>query len=189
MAGSFKIGMKNLKYAIITENAGVETWGTPKTLAPAISGKVSPIVNSATAFADDQPLAVANAFAGCEVELETSLLSNTALVDLLGATKDATKGVVSFGKNDVAPNVALLFECALDGGITQYFALLKGQFALPEDQYNTKEDNITFNGQTIKGTFIPCNKNGAWKTQIRSDATETGTAATITAWYTTVYTG
>lgn len=189
MAGSFKIGMKNLKYAIITENAGVETWGTPKTLAPAISGKITPSVNAATAFADDQAAALASALAGVELELVIGLLSSTALVDLLGATKDGTTGVVKFNKNDVAPYVALLFESALDGGVTYYYAFLKGQFVLPEDEHNTKEDSVTFNGQTIKGTFIPCLKNGNWKTQIRSDATETGAASTISSWYTTVYTG
>ena len=69
MAG-VQIGLKDLHYAKLTKDTSTTvTYGTPASIAGAISAKVSPAVNTATLYADDGPDEVTSALGEITVEL------------------------------------------------------------------------------------------------------------------------
>ena len=65
------------------------------------------------------------------------------------------------------------------------------KFAVPATNLATKGDSITFSTPTIEGTVMRRNKldandNHPWKAEVNEDDAGVS-AATISAWYTTVY--
>jgi len=87
--------------------------------------------------------------------------------------------------NDVAPEVAILFESLKANGKKRFVKLLKGTFSEPDDTNKTKEDKIAFQTQKISGKFVIREFDGDWKHTTDEDAVGF-VAGTGTAWYTAV---
>ena len=111
------VDFRDLHYAMLTETPdGKFTYGAPKKIGDAVSGKASPKNESVTFYAEGGPLATASAFGGVEIELETADISLSTYAELLG--KKIIKGQVIDNVNDVAPYVALLYRLPKDNGKT-----------------------------------------------------------------------
>lgn len=186
MADTFKIGLKNLHYAIY--NSGTDTYGTPKTLAPAVTASITNSQEIVKAFADDKVVATARGAIECEISLETAEIPHDRLAELLGATKDASTGVLTFNESTIAPTVALMFETGLANGEKCMFTFYRGQFRMDDESLATKTESVEFQNTTIVGDFI-ADDDGVWKRIVRSDDAGAGNDAVIAGWYTAVYTG
>lgn len=185
------IGLDKLYYAIITEGTGgVETYGTPKVMAKAISAELAPQIAEATLYADDGAAENVKEFTSATFTLGVDDLASDVMADLLGVTVDKN-GVVVSTPDDAAPYVAVGFRAKRSNGKYQYFWLYRVKFGVPNNTLATKGESITFNTPSIVGTVMRRNKadgNGGhpWKVDVVEGATGV-TAATINGWYENVY--
>lgn len=185
-----QIGLKNLFYALITEDAfGNETYGTPVRLAKAITAEMSINSNDATLYADDGADVVFRDFINGTITLGVNDLGNAVAAQLLGGSIDSNGALVSTGE-DVPPPVAIGFQSRSARGGDRYFWLYRATFAIPNESLNTKGESIEFSTPSIEGTITVRNKvdsNGKhpWKYEIK--AGDAGVdATTITNWFNAV---
>lgn len=161
MAG-VRIGLKDLFYAkVIEDSASGTTYETPKRIAKAISGTVTPTVNTETLFADDGPSETASSIGGIEVTLGVDVLSLEVQADLLG--KQLINGVLIDSTDDISPDVAIGFRSLKSNNKYRYVWLLKGKFSLPEESYETKGDTPSFQTPEISGNFVVRDSDGRWR--------------------------
>lgn len=183
------IGLDKLYYAKITEDAnGNETYGTPISLAKAISAEISVEVNEATLFADDGQAEAVKEFKSGKVTLGVDDIGHAVAADLIGATVDEN-GVFVSHSEDVAQPVAIGFRAKRANGKYKYFWLYRVLFGIPGTSLATKGDSITFQTPSIEGSIFRRNKadttNGhPWKAEITETASNT---ATVNAWFNAVY--
>ena len=185
------IGLDKLYYAIITEGTGgVETYGTPKVLAKAISAELAPQIAEATLYADDGAAENVKEFTSATFTLGVDDLASDVMADLLGVTVDQN-GVVVSTPDDAAPYVAVGFRAKRSNGKYQYFWLYRVKFGVPNNTLATKGESITFNTPSIVGTVMRRNKadgNGGhpWKVDVVEGATGVDQTV-IDGWYSAVY--
>ena len=178
------VGMRDLYYALITEKEvdgkTKSTYGAPKRMAKAISADLSVTVAEGKLHADDAVDAAEREFAGGTLTLGVNDLSDEVLSDLLGQEVDAD-GTLYAGDDDVAPYVAVGFRCRKPGGEYKYIWLYKVKFGVPNENYATKGESITFNTPTITGDIMRRPDDGKWKTQHTGKPEDAVPAAWFTA--------
>lgn len=172
------VGLRDLFYATITETAeGVESYGTPKRLAKAISAEMSVEVAEAILHGDDGVDVVEREFVSGELTLNTTDLDQADVATLLGQQQDAD-GVNYASGDDIAPYVAIAFRAKKPGGKFKYVWLYKVKFGVPDESYQTKGDSIEFSTPEIVGTIIK-RDDGLWK----ADHVALPTDPVAEAWY------
>lgn len=177
-----RIGFKDLYYALLEEDtAAAIEYAAPVKIAKAISGTVTPTVNSATLFADDGPAESAESLGGIAVEFVVDDFALEVQAALLG--KQLTNGILVDSNEDSAPYVAVGFRSRKSNGKDRFVWLLKGKFSLPTDSYQTKGDTPTFQTPTIAANFVVRDHDGLWRLTGDEDATGFTAAAT---WFTSV---
>lgn len=165
------VGLRDLYCAPVTEGeGGVETFGTPKRLAKAITAELSVEVAEATLYADDAVDVTEKEFVSGELTLNVNDLAPADLAELLGQTQDSD-GVLFAGGDDIAPYFAIGFRAKKPGGKFKYLWLYKVKFAVPSESYNTKADGIEFATPEITGTFIK-RADGFWKAEAVVETTD-----------------
>lgn len=175
------VGLKDLYYAKISEENGVETYGIPKKFAEAMTADLSVKTATAELYADDALSESAKEFINGTLKLGIKDLTPEVLADVLGQMVDANK-VVWAGDGDEPPYLAVGFKAAKTGGRCRYIWLLKIKFELPGEKYETKGESIKFNTPEITGTFYKRKKDGKWKADFVGK--ESDTAAST--WFTEV---
>ena len=173
------IGLKDLYYAIITEEDGVETYGAPKKMSEAMTADLSVTTADATLYADDALSENVSEFASCTLSLGVKELTN----EVLGQEVDED-GVLYAGDTDEPPYVAVGFRAKKMGGKYRYIWLLRGKFKVPNDSFATKGESIEFKTPTIEGTFSKAKASGKWK----ADYTGLPTDKVAASWFTKVKT-
>lgn len=178
------IGLDDLHYAVLTkDDATGVTYDTPKPIAKAVSASIQPKTNSATLYADDGPTETATSLGEIQVDLEVAGLPTSVVAELLGATV-GSDGVLVQKATDVAPYVAIGFRSQKSNGKYRYVWLYKGRFAPMQEDYKTKEDNVSFQTEKISGTFVKRDYDSAWIAKgDEDDPTFTGGAT----WFDQVY--
>lgn len=185
------IGMDKLYYSKITEEAdGIESYGTPKVLAKAMSAELSVEIAEATLFADDAASEVVKAFKSGKITLGVDDLASGVAEDFTGAHVDEN-GVLVSAVEDVSTAVAIGFRAQKSNGKYRYFWLYRVVFAIPSTSLATKGDSITFSTPTIEGTVMRRNKldskgDHPWKAEV-TEGTPGVSQSVITNWYNTVY--
>ena len=179
-----KIGLSNFYYAPNTkdDHTGV-TYGAPIKVPGIISADIKTGSDISTLFADNGPAETATALGEITVDIELKDIPLEVQAILLGHT--ITTGVMENNVNDIAPDVAIMFESLKANGKKRFVKLLKGKFQEPDDTNKTKEDKISFQTQKISGKFVIRQFDGAWKKTTDEDATDY-VSATGAAWYTSV---
>lgn len=159
MSTATRIGCDHAVVAKLTEAIdGTPTYTDVTELPGLIKLSVNPNASLDTLFYDDGPGDTAATIGKIEVEFEKNALSIIEKAYLLGHGVDSNKALV-YGANDVPPWVALGFRSLKANGTYIYVWLLKGKFADPESQNETKGDSISFQTDTIKGQFVKLNKS------------------------------
>lgn len=158
---STSIGVENLVFAKLLDEVA-PSYGTVTNISPLINIKLSPKVNSDTLYADNQAVETVSSLGQIDVEVETQDLPLEVQKDLLSHTLDATKGVMTYSVEDIAPYVALGFKIKKANGKYRYVWLLKGKFEEISDEAATQEDKAKFSTPKMKGTFMP-RSDGNWK--------------------------
>ena len=185
------IGFDRLFYAPITEAAdGSETYGTPASLAKAISAELSVELNEATLYADDGVAETVKEFKSGTLTLGIDDIGTTIANELTGAQIDTNHVLVSASENGGNP-VAIGFRARKADGRYKYFWLYRVKFGIPATNLQTKGDSITFSTPTIEGTIYRRNKlDGQNKHPWKAEANEGDSslpASVISSWFTSVY--
>ena len=185
------IGLDKLYYAKITEDeSGEETYGTPTSLAKAMTVDLSVELAEATLYADDGAAEVVKEFKSGTLTLGIDDIGVQAAQDLTGAKIDTNKVLISTSEDGGAP-VAIGFRVKKANGKYRYFWLYKVKFGIPATNLTTKGESITFSTPTIEGTVLRRNKldgqsKHPWKAEVSEDATGVA-ASVISGWYNAVY--
>ena len=185
------IGLDKLYYAKITEDeSGEETYGTPTSLAKAMTVDLSVELAEATLYADDGAAEVVKEFKSGTLTLGIDDIGVQAAQDLAGAKIDTNKVLISTSEDGGAP-VAIGFRAKKANGKYRYFWLYKVKFGIPATNLTTKGESITFSTPTIEGTVLRRNKldgqsKHPWKAEVSEDATGVA-ASVISGWYNAVY--
>ena len=185
------IGMDKLYYSKITEDAdGIESYGTPKVLAKAMSADLSVEIAEATLYADDSAAEVVKAFKQGKITLGVDDLAGGVAEDFTGARIDEN-GVLVSAVEDVSTAVAIGFRAQKSNGKYRYFWLYRVVFAIPSTALATKGDSITFSTPSIEGTVLRRNKldskgDHPWKAEVTEGAPGV-TPSVIANWYNSVY--
>jgi phi13 family phage major tail protein len=179
-----KIGLSNFYYALnIKDDSTGATYSAPEKVAGIISADIKTGSDTATLFADNGPAETASSLGEITVDIELKDIPLETQAILLG--HKITAGVMESNADDVAPDVAIMFESLKSNGKRRFVKLLKGKFQEPDDTNKTKEDKISFQTQKISGKFVIREFDGAWKRTTDEDATGY-LPATGVAWYTSV---
>lgn len=185
------IGLDKLYYAKITEDeSGEETYGTPTSLAKAMTVDLSVELAEATLYADDGAAEVVKEFKSGTLTLGIDDIGVQAAQDLTGAKIDTNKVLISTSEDGGAP-VAIGFRAKKANGKYRYFWLYKVKFGIPATNLTTKGESITFSTPTIEGTVLRRNKldgqsKHPWKAEVSEDAPGVA-ASVISGWYNEVY--
>ena len=185
------IGLDKLYYAKITEDeSGEETYGTPTSLAKAMTVDLSVELAEATLYTDDGAAEVVKEFKSGTLTLGIDDIGVQAAQDLTGAKIDTSKVLISTSEDGGAP-VAIGFRAKKANGKYRYFWLYKVKFGIPATNLTTKGESITFSTPTIEGTVLRRNKldgqsKHPWKAEVSEDATGVA-ASVISGWYNEVY--
>jgi len=185
------IGLDSLYYAKITEDQnGIESYGTPKVLAKAMTAELSVELIEAILYADDGASEVVKEFKSGSLSLGIDDIGSLVAQDLTGCKIDSNNVVVSRSEDGGSP-VAIGFRAKKANGKYRYFWLYRVIFSVPATSLATKGDSITFSSPTIEGTVFRRNKlDGESKHPWKAEVTEgdNGVApSTISGWFTSVY--
>lgn len=184
MSKGVLIGVRNLHYALLkTDDATGVTYDTPVSIPGVRTIDVKPSSGVDTLYGDDAPFDIASYLGDIEVTIDTAELSVEDMAALLGHT--VSKGIIDFKSTDEAPYVAVLFESVKSNGKKRFVKLLKGKFAEPEENYQTKDSGVHWNTAKITGHFVVRTYDSAWKRVADEDGKDFE-AATADAWYETV---
>jgi phi13 family phage major tail protein len=186
------VGLDRLFYAPITESptTGDESYGTPVSLAKAMTAELSVELAEATLYADDGASEVVKEFKNGKLTLGVDNIGRSVAQVLTGATTD-DNGVLISASEDGGTPVAIGFRAKKSNGKYKYLWLYRVKFAVPSTNLATKGDSVTFSTPTIEGTVMRRNKldeqgKHSWKAEVDEGDTDV-LPATISAWYTSVY--
>jgi len=180
-----QIGLRDLFFAKVTSEDGQpETYELPVRLAKAITVKLSTTLAEAILYADDGVDDISKEFVSCEMEINCNDISDEHEALLLGQRVDEN-GVVHAAEGDSPPYVAIMFRAkkSRPANTYKYVCLYKGQFGIPDEDYQTKGGSVEYKTPTIKGVFIKRDKDGEWK----ANKTVGEEEAIAKAWFTKVY--
>ena len=180
------IGISNLHVAaMLTDVAGgAATYDTPLDMGKVlIQVQIQPSNNTAQLYADNQSIDSANSLAEVQLTFETAALPLEYQAYLLGHT--VTNGVMTVGKDDVAPYVAVMFQSDKRNGKRRFVKFYKVQFQEPDETENTKGENIEYNTPTMTATAIYRLSDGKLK-DVADEEDPDFVDTTATNWYTTV---
>ena len=165
-----KIGISNFHYAVQTaeESATADaTYGTTKAVPGLVSVDVTKESQTNTLYADNGPYEVAETSGAINVTIDLADLPMEVQADLLGHTYDSTNKTLLKKTSDTAPYVAILFEFLMGNSSKRCVKLYKGRFAEPQQQGQTKGENVEFQTSQISASFVAlkgkANNAGKWE--------------------------
>lgn len=158
-----KIGLNNFRYSVLTEaQDGTPSYAGATKPAKAVSCSVSITNNEAKLFADDVLAESDTSFQGGTVTMGIDDEDLATMAVLLGHAME--NGEIVRNSNDAAPYVGLgRVVVKMIGGVYKYKVefLHKVKFAEPNQDDNTKGENLEFNTSEIEGTIATL-ANGDW---------------------------
>jgi phi13 family phage major tail protein len=188
MSKGVQVGLKDLYYAIMSEDSDVSgatvVYATPVRIAGVISAKINPNASSDFLFADDGPYETASTLGKISLELNVADLSLETQAALLGHTMEGA--ILRRKSTDIPPYVAVGFRSIKSNGTYRYTWLVKGKFMDGEQDNETKGDSVKFSTPTITGSFLKRTADDEWERH--ADEGSDSYVATIgTNWFLSPY--
>lgn len=183
MSKGVAIGLTDLYYAKMLTDVvgGSSTYDTPVRIAGAITANFSPNASNDTLFADDGPYESASTLGAMTLELNVADLEPAIRAALLGHTY-GSDGILISKSSDTPPNVAVGMSVLKSNGYKRLIWYLKGKFAAPDDNNQTRSDSINWNTPTITGNFLKRDSDNEWRVSVDTDDVLVN-PSTITNWF------
>lgn len=175
-------GLKNVHYAVITDDGQKLTYGTPAALPGATELSLDASGDAIEFFADDVKYFNADNNQGYTGKLTVAKLTEAFEKDVLGV--DDTSGVSTENVKAKIKRIALMFEFDGDQKATRHL-LFNVSLSRPGEGSKSKEDKIDTNTQELEFTAAPNPYTGDVKTKTNSKTTD----VVYDAWYTSVFSG
>lgn len=184
------IGLDKLYFAKITEasETGYETYGSPVAAPGVQSADLSINVNSVKNYADDGTWEEIREFVDGTITIGAAGLGAALIKDLTGATLDA-KNILISADEDAPGLFAVGFRSLRADKTYEYIWLYRVKFSVPQKNYATKGETISFSNMSIEGTINrrkkpDYNSRHPWRAYADPD---TADATTISGWFSEVY--
>lgn len=184
------IGLDKLYFSDITEDSttGYETYGTPYAAPGVQSANFNINVAESKEYADDGTWAVVKEFVDGTITLGVAELGSALAAKLTGARVDGN-GVLISSEDDAPRPKAVGFRSLRADRTYEYIWLYRVTFGVPQHNYQTKGENVSFQSNTIEGTIQRRKKpDVAGKNNWRAHA-DPGTVSdtVLSAWFSSVY--
>ncbi len=160
-----KIGIEYVVAAGLLEHDGYVTFDSPREIGPAANVSVTPTDNNLQDYGDDRMVASDVSTNGGTISIEINELTMENEAWILGHEVRQGRLARTGGdwilrtQDDVAPFVTIAFigKSADESGnrIYRVRVLLKCKLKDPENEYHTKEENVTFIHTTLEGDYFP----------------------------------
>lgn len=162
-------GLHGFRYTKLTKDDEniIEYSEEIKKLIGARNVKISPKVDSAELYGDDQLLETASALGAIEVEIDITDLTLEQRAELLGYKYE--NGVLIEDKNFKPIPIGFGFVAPKSNGGNRMIWLTKGTLEPLEEEAKTKEDKVDFQTQKAKFKFMPRIKDGIHKITADTD--------------------
>ena len=118
MSNKIKYGLKNVHYAIVTNNGGVIAYATPVAMPGAVELVLNPKGEKLEFYADDMEYVSEETNQGYEGSLIMAIIPDSFKKDVLGFKEDAN-GVLFEDKDAKSKDIALLYEFSGDSKKTR----------------------------------------------------------------------
>lgn len=175
-------GLTNVHYALITEAAGVVTYGTPKRLPGSVEIGLTPRGDMVEFFADNMIYYAASNNQGYDGSLSIANLTEAFTTEILGEVKDEVDGVITEVASAKGSTFALMFEFDGDVKGTRH-VLYNCSASRPTVSGSTKTNSAEPKPNELTFIASPRAKDDFVKTKTGA----TTPAAVYDAWYTKVY--
>lgn len=175
-------GLKNAHYALLTEAAGVITYGTPVKIPGSVSITLDPRGDLDEFYADDVLYYSGENNQGYDGSLEIANIPQTFSTEVLGEELDSTDKVLTEKSSTQTKPFALLFEFDGDLKATRH-VMYNCSASRPSIKSGTKTNTKTPNVNSLSFVASPRPTDYAVKTKTTTETTE----AVYNAWYTSVY--
>ena len=154
MANKVKFGLRNVHYAIATDDGtGTLTYGTPVRWPGAVNMSLDVEGSTDTFYADDITYFISQSKNGYTGTFECALIPDTVRTDVLGETTD-TNGMIVERATDVTKEIALLFEFQGDVNATRH-VLYRVSLQTPGISGQAMEGSKTPQTETLNITAMP----------------------------------
>ena len=182
MGNIVKYGLNNVYYAVLTDNDGTITYGTPKAIKGGVKISLDPEGDEVKFRADNSDYyknVVNNGYKG---SLELAMITSDFYKDCLGLTEDSNGALIE-SKNNVAKRFALMFE--FEGDKTGSRVVLYDCLASrPKAEHSTTEDTVSPETDTLDFSAGARTSDG----KVKATLTKTDTNTTVyNGFFTTVY--
>lgn len=153
MSNKVKFGLKNVHYAVVTENDGVISFGTPVPIKGAVNLSLSASGDTNDFYADDVKYWTGTSNNGYEGDLEIALIPDSFKTSVLGFAQTAEGGILETGE-EKAKKFALLYE--INGDVEKRrFVDYYCTATRPSAEAATTEDSISPQTDTLSITTAP----------------------------------
>lgn len=171
MAG-IAVGVDNFYYAKVTKDdeSGFET-SEIKRVRYLNNISVEPAQEIAKAFGDNTTAGIAVSNGDLEIGATFVTVPLEDRAELAGGTVE--DGSVQYHKDDIPPDVAMLFERTNHDGSSEWLGVYKGKFMRASINGATKEDSYEFQNSEMSGTFVPRVSDGFSHGEFYDDKGET----------------
>lgn len=180
--GKVLYGIRKAYVALLTENDGVITYGTPFAIEGVTGFSPEPQGESVVFYADDKIYFRKEQNNGYEGDLTLAVVPEAFLTQILGRVKDSN-GVVIENADDKFARFALMFEAEGDPKDRRYvyWDVTAGR---PSREFATTEDSIEVGTESIAVTIAPRSTDNAVGAYI--EKTDDNTEV-YNAWFSDVY--
>ena len=184
------IGLDKLYFAKITEasETGYETYGSPVAAPGVQSADITINVSTVKNYADDGTYEEVREFTDGTITIGAAGLTAAMIADLTGATVDGKNILISADED--SPNLfAVGFRSLRADKTYEYVWLYRVKFSVPQKNYATKGETVSFSNMSIEGSINrrkkpAYNNKHPWRAFADPN---TGDATTISGWFSTVY--
>lgn len=142
----------------IQDNINGVKFETPKLITGLNKVGVKRKSSKDTYYADDQPWETAISRDATEIEVTLAELTLADQAFILGHTKNGAEMTPNAG--DVAPVLAVGFECTKSNGKTKCYWFYGCQFEVSDDDHESSGQSVKLKPETIKATSMPLKFNG-----------------------------
>lgn len=180
--GKVLYGIKNVHVAVLTENNGAITYGTPFAVEGAVGFSPDPQGENVVFYADNRIYFRKNVNNGYEGDLVLAVVPEDFLTQIQGRTVDSNGAVVE-SSTDEQKRFALIFEAEGDPK-NRRFVYWDCTASRASREFQTTEDSLEVGTESLPITIAPRstdNRVGAYM-----ELTDDNTSA-YNSWFTTVY--
>lgn len=154
-----RINVKNLKYAIITEDTETSfTTGAIKSFAKAMQVQITPTVATGTLYGDGAKQEDLAKLTGVTLQVDVNKVPIEVKAEIQGNKYE--DGVLTENKDDQAKNIVFGFEVEQTENKRELMWLLKGKVQPFANTVQQSTDNLNFSTDTLTINFIPRELDG-----------------------------